>query len=132
MQWPSITVEQLIESGTDWHIFPNMVFLQQPTNLLGYRARPNGDDPDSCIFDVYALERYAPDQEPKDVKLDVKTKWEGLDEWGLILQQDFENMEYVQLGMKSRGFKGSRTNPQQERAVSNFHATLHAYVNGND
>ena len=62
----------------------------------------------------------------------VKTEWKGLSDWGLILQQDFENMEFVQLGMKSRGFKGARTNPQQERAVSNFHATLHAFVNGND
>jgi phenylpropionate dioxygenase-like ring-hydroxylating dioxygenase large terminal subunit len=132
VEWPNVSIEQLIAAGTDWHIFPNMVFLHQPTNLLGYRARPNGDDPDSCIFDVYALERYAPGEEPKAVEVEVKAKWEGLDEWGLILQQDFENMEFVQLGMKSKGFKGARTNPAQERAVSNFHATLHAYINGND
>ena len=31
-------------------------------------------------------------------------------------------MTNVQQGMKSRGFKGSRTNPLQETSVSNFTA----------
>jgi phenylpropionate dioxygenase-like ring-hydroxylating dioxygenase large terminal subunit len=125
--WPNISVEQQIAAGTDWHIFPNMVFLQQPTNLLGYRARPNGDDPDSCIFDIYVLERYAPGHEPTDVKLEISKDWRTTD-WGLILAQDFQNMGEIQQGMKSRGFHGARPNPLQERAISNFHEVLHHYL----
>ena len=124
--WPEITVEQMMAAGTDWHIFPNMVFLQQPTNLLGYRARPNGDDPDSCIFEIYVLERFAEGKVPQ-VEVEVAEDWRTVD-WGLILAQDFQNMGEVQLGMKSRGFRGARPSPVQERAISNFHATLHHYL----
>ncbi|WP_411740612.1 SRPBCC family protein, partial [Pseudomonas sp. BF-R-19] len=42
--------------------------------------------------------------------------------------QDFQNMGNVQEGMKSSGFKGSRTNPVQEVAVSNFHRVLLEYL----
>jgi hypothetical protein len=34
----------------------------------------------------------------------------------------------VQKGMKSRAFKGSRTSPVQERAVSHFHRTLRRFL----
>jgi phenylpropionate dioxygenase-like ring-hydroxylating dioxygenase large terminal subunit len=123
--WPTITTEQMMAAGADWHIFPNMVFLPQATNLLGYRARPNGDDPDSCIFEVYVLERFAPGAEPK-VEVEVGD-WASLD-WGLILAQDFQNMAEIQQGMKSRGFRGARPNPVQEQAISNMHAELRRYL----
>ena len=123
---PDVTPEQVMAVGIDWHIFPNMVFLPQPTNLLGYRARPDGDDPDRCIFEVYVLERFAEGQVPK-VEVESAEDWRDVD-WGLILSQDFQNMSEVQAGMKSRGFKGARTNPVQEKAVSNFHDTLWRYI----
>ena len=37
-------------------------------------------------------------------------------------------MGEIQQGMKSRGFKGARPSPVQERAISNFHQTLHQYL----
>ena len=123
---PDVTPEQVMAVGIDWHIFPNMVFLPQPTNLLGYRARPDGDDPDRCIFEVYVLERFAEGQVPR-VEVESAEDWRDVD-WGLILSQDFQNMSEVQAGMKSRGFKGARTNPVQEKAVSNFHDTLWRYI----
>ncbi|MBG6120046.1 MULTISPECIES: aromatic ring-hydroxylating oxygenase subunit alpha [unclassified Sphingobium] len=126
--WPAeLTLPTMSKAGTSWHIFPNMVFLQGPGHLLGYRARPNGDDPDTCIFDVYALERYPQGQEPKpEVKFlpDIHS----VEDWGLILTQDFQNMADIQQGMKSRGFKGARPNPKQELAVSNFHAAIHQFI----
>lgn len=127
--WPDLTIEQMLAAGTDWHIFPNMVFLHQPTNVLAYRARPNGDDPDSCKFEIYVLERFPEGQEPK-VEVDVAEDWRTVD-WGLILAQDFDNLGEVQKGMKSQGFRGARTNPVQERAISNFHAALHSLLHGN-
>jgi len=125
--FPGITGEQLMAAGTDWNIFPNMVFLQQPTNLLAYRARPNGDNPDSCIFEIYVLERFAPGQEPKVEVEDGGDDWRKVD-WGLILAQDFQNMEEVQKGMKSRALKVARPNPVQEVEVSNFHRAYHEYM----
>lgn len=129
--FPPITGEQLMRAGTDWNIFPNMVFLQQPTNVLSYRSRPYGDEPDKCIFEVNVLERFAPGQEPKVEVEDggdgSNGKWRDLD-WGLILEQDFQNMEEVQKGMKSRVFKEARPNPVQEIQISNFHRVYHEYI----
>jgi phenylpropionate dioxygenase-like ring-hydroxylating dioxygenase large terminal subunit len=125
--FPAITGEQLMAAGTDWNIFPNMVFLQQPTNLLGYRARPNRDDPDSCIFEIYVLQRFAPGAEPRVEVEDGGSEWRSVD-WGLILQQDFQNMEEVQRGMKSSACKSLRPNPVQEIEISNFHRVYHEYV----
>jgi len=126
--FPDITVEQLMAAGTDWNIFPNMVFLQQPTNVLSYRSRPFGDDPHKCIFEVNVMERFAAGEEPKDVTVeDGGDDWRKLD-WGLILAQDFQNMEDVQLGMKSRAFQAARPNPVQEVEISNFHRVYHAFI----
>jgi len=125
--FPDITGEQLMKAGTDWNIFPNMVFLEQPTNLLGYRARPYGDDPDKCLFEIYVLERFAEGKEPKVEVEDGGDDWRKLD-WGLILEQDFQNMEQVQKGMKSSAFSVARPSPLQEVEISNFHRVYHNYI----
>ena len=88
--WPEIDPAQMTAAGFDWHVFPNTVIMQQPTNALCYRARPNGYNPDSCIFEVYVLERFPEGEEPK-------TQWvfqpEPTEEnWLKILSQDFQNM----------------------------------------
>jgi phenylpropionate dioxygenase-like ring-hydroxylating dioxygenase large terminal subunit len=128
VSWPQITPEQYLQAGTDWHIFPNMILLPMATNCLGYRARPDGDDPDSCIFEVYQLERFPEGQEPEVENL----RNDDLQDeafWGEILLQDFQNMSAVQRGMKSSGFGGPRTNPRQETALRNFHRVYHEYLN---
>lgn len=134
--WPEISFEQMGRAGADWHVFPNMIFLPYPDGALFYRARPDGDNPDSCIFDIYSLARYAPGAEPplqREYYLG-KDDWKenALENFGLILWQDFQNMTNVQQGMKSRGFTGSRTNPLQESSVSNFHAVLRTYLETNE
>lgn len=128
--FPDLTVETMMASGTDWHIFPNLVFLHQPTNVLFYRARPYGDDPDQCIFEINVLERFA-EGHVGNTSIEYGAGPDSVD-WGLILEQDFANMGEVQKGMKSRGFKGARPSPVQERAISNIHATLHQYLHGKD
>jgi nitrite reductase/ring-hydroxylating ferredoxin subunit len=124
--WPTFDLAQIAAAGHDWHIFPNLVFLYGPVYALCYRARPNGYDPNSCIFEVFALERYPEGEAPK-------TEWvyepdPTEEKWLLILSQDFGNMPKVQQGMKSRGFKGARPNPAQEAAVIHFHRLLAKYM----
>jgi phenylpropionate dioxygenase-like ring-hydroxylating dioxygenase large terminal subunit len=127
LKWPDISPEQMRDAGIDWHLFPNQIMLMGPTGLLGYRARPYGNDPDKCIFDVYSLQRYPEGKEPK-----VEQQWSqnhaDKDFWGLILTQDFANVAEIQKGMKSIGFKGARPNPKQEVAVLNFHRALEAFL----
>lgn len=119
--WPSITPEQVSKAGLAWHVFPNMAILQGVTYALCYRSRPYGDDPNKCIFESYALERFPTGEEPK-------TEWvygePTAENWGVVLSQDFSNMGAVQRGVQSRGFRGALPNPHQERKVSNFHRNL--------
>jgi nitrite reductase/ring-hydroxylating ferredoxin subunit len=124
--WPTLDPALLPETGHDWHLFPNSVVLQGITYALCYRARPNGADPDSCIFETYVIERYPEGQEPQTEWVNVPDP--GDDRWPEVLQQDFENMPFVQRGMKSRGFRGARPNPRQEVAVHHFHRTLAGYM----
>ena len=124
--WPTLDPDLLPETGHDWHVFPNTVILQGITYALCYRARPNGADPNSCVFEVYVIERYPDGEEPGTEWVNVPDPQDA--RWPEVLQQDFDNMPYVQKGMKSRGFKGARPNPRQEVTVYNFHKTLAAYM----
>ncbi len=124
--WPEVAPQHLVETGIDWHVFPNSIFLPSLTTVLCYRARPNGTDPNSCIFEVYVIERFPEGQEPK-------TEWVYEEEpseekWRLILAQDFGNMAAVQKGMKSRGYMGARPNPIEEETVIHFYRMLARYM----
>ena len=126
VEWPVIEPAYFGVVGHDWHLFPNTVFLPALTTALCYRARPNGEDPNSCIFEVYVIERFPEGQEPK-------TEWvyepdPTEEKWRLILSQDFQNMPKVQQGMKSRGFPGPRPSPAQELAIIHFHKVLAEYM----
>jgi phenylpropionate dioxygenase-like ring-hydroxylating dioxygenase large terminal subunit len=127
--WPAeLTPEYIEKSGLDWHVFPNTLFLHGLIDgVLWYRMRPNGNDPESCIFDIWALDRYGPDKQPP-LKREFYTDWRDGD-WGLIFEQDFTNVPEVQKGLKSRAFKGERLNPVQERVIANFHRILRRFLN---
>jgi hypothetical protein len=62
--WPQMSSEHHAACGFDWHIFPNSAILPGLTYALCYRARPDGEDPDSCIFEVYIIERFAEGEAP--------------------------------------------------------------------
>ena len=126
VMWPRIDPAHFAKAGTVWHIFPNTVVIQGPTFALCYRARPDGFDPNSCIFEVYVIERFPEGQEPKPENLFRPSQDE--ETWRRVLCQDFANMGAVQQGIKSRGFAGPRPNPVQERGVTNFHRVLAEYM----
>ena len=126
VHWPKVDLAYLMGSGHDWHFFPNTVILPGLTFALCYRARPNGYDPNSCIFEVYAIERFPEGKEPKTEWVHHQAPTE--DKWLKILAQDFENMSKVQQGVKSRGFKGPRPSPVQELGVIHFHRLLGKYM----
>lgn len=128
--WPDINFEQMAKAGTDWLIFPNLVVLMQPDAALVYRVRPNLLDPDTCIFDVWSLQRYASGAEPK-LNRQIHhgpDQWQRIADVSPVLMQDFSNMAAVQQGMKSRGFPGCRTNPLQESMIPNFHRAIRDYL----
>lgn len=126
VEWPQVDVEHMAKAGHDWHIFPNSVILHGMTYALCYRARPDGFNPDSCIFEVYVIERYPEGQEPRTEWVHVPDPKD--DRWPRVLQQDFDNMPEVQRGMKSSVFDKARPNPEQELTVTHFHKTLATFM----
>ncbi len=127
--WPDMDLQGMVDAGTNWHIFPNHVFLPLFDGSINYRARPYGDDPNICIFDIWSLVRYTPGTEPV-IKKEFYPDWKEntVDNFGLILSQDFQNLEQVQKGMNSPAFKGARVNPRQESEISNMHRVLRRYL----
>lgn len=120
--------QTLDRAGSDWHVFPNSVTLPYWDGAVWYRARPNGDNPDSCIFNIWSLKRYALGGEPK-LQRRVYKDVEG-QSFGLIVDQDIANIRRVHKGMKSRGFRFARPNPVQEMETLNFHRVLETLVLG--
>ncbi len=106
-------------------IFPNVVVLTSNGNLLGYRARPNGDDPNSCLFDVFSLRMFPVGEEPIVEREELE--WTD-SRWKLVLSQDFSNMPHVTAGLRSRHSRGYKLNRQQEMAIMNTHREIDNYI----
>jgi phenylpropionate dioxygenase-like ring-hydroxylating dioxygenase large terminal subunit len=123
--WPEISDEQMAAAGLALSVFPNMNLIPGPTFSLYYRVRPYGTDPDKCIYEAVALDRFPPGEEPR-------TEWvfaeQDLTAWPHVIAQDISNMVEVQRGLKSRGFRGNLPNPWQERKVTNLHRGLAQYM----
>jgi len=117
------------QSILEWLLFPNSSVLTSVEGAFWYRVRPNGDDPESCIFQVIVLGRYAPGTVP-EFEYEFYPDIASFKGKNPILEQDFSNVVAVHKGMQSRGFKGARPNPQQESQVSNFHRVLHRFIYG--
>ena len=119
----------MAKTGTAWQIFPNFQIGHAVNNMLCYSARPYGDDPDRCIFEAAVYELFPVGEEPK-------TEWEFCppteEAWCYVLAQDFSNMEAVQQGMKSAGFRGTRPNPYMERSTVNLHHNLARFMGAGD
>jgi len=126
VRWDHLPMEDMQALGVGWHMFPNIALLATPDGLVMYRARPDGDNPDKCLFEVFPLQRYAPGDEPK-VEREFHEDWREGD-FPKIFRQDFENCAFVQAGMKSSSFQGAFPNPLAEKTIYNFHRELHRIV----
>jgi Ring hydroxylating alpha subunit (catalytic domain) len=129
--FPDLSSGSVRREVTEWQVFPNSSILPTPEGAFWYRSRPNGDDPNSTIFDVWSLGRFAPGKEPR-VKQEIYENLADFKGKNPILEQDFSNMIAVHKGMRSRGWKGARPSPIQESNVYNLHRVLHDYIYGPD
>jgi phenylpropionate dioxygenase-like ring-hydroxylating dioxygenase large terminal subunit len=125
--WPEVPPAIKQESGLAWGLWPNQNILHGETFALCYRVRPFGDDPNRCVFESYALERFPEGEVPETEWVHAEPTAEN---WGSVLAQDFSNMEFVQKGMKSSGWRGALPNPHQEQKVINLHRNLAAVLEG--
>jgi nitrite reductase/ring-hydroxylating ferredoxin subunit len=124
--WPEVSAEHMRDTGFNWHAFPNSLIQPGLDCGLGIRVRPNGYDPDSCIFEVFALERF-PDGEAPATEHVFEPEL-SVEKWGLLFVQDFDNLPDVQRGMKCSGRQMVRPNPVMEKTIINFHRNLANYM----
>ena len=124
--WPDVSAEHMRDTGFNWHAFPNSLIQPGLDCGLGIRVRPNGYNPDSCIFEVFALERFPDGEAPVTEHVFEPELTE--EKWGLLFVQDFDNLPDVQRGMKCSGPQAVRPNPQMEKTIINFHRNLAKYM----
>jgi hypothetical protein len=123
--WPIVGIEHMQEqdAGFNWHVFPNSIIEPGISCGLGLRLRPHGHDPDSCIFEAHALERFPPGEAPT-----IENIHDPQENWPLLWVQDFENLPDVQRGMKCSGRQAVRPNPVMEEAIINLHRNLAKFM----
>jgi hypothetical protein len=129
LDWNEITPEQWAAAGTAWHVFPNTILLPNQGCVIGYRARPTGKDPDSCLFEAFSLEQVpvAEYTAKRDFEPEYFDDYRDADV-GDILTQDLDNCENITVGMHSPSFDGHRLSRDQEMTVFNAHRAADRYL----
>ncbi len=129
LDWPVISGKQWAAAGTAWHVFPNTIMLPNQGAAITYRARPNGDDPNSCLFEVFSLEQIP----VAEYGLRREFEPQYFDDFrdadvGEVLTQDLDNCENITIGMHSPSFDGHRLSTKQEMTVYNQHKVADHYL----
>lgn len=121
--------------GTDdYLIFPNLIGPQSLRAWILFRARPYGNDPDRCIFEMYHLRRFPEGQGPKEIVRETfspaMTGDDAVDieRYGIITWQDLTNVPLVQKGLHSKALPGCRPGMFQEGVIRNFHRAIDTYL----
>ena len=130
------TKSELMDS-TLYLLFPNFAPWAGFGPVLTYRHRPNGDDINSCIMDIFFLTPYTEGEErPEDApttRLEIDEPFsQAADVMGAglarIFDQDASNLPQVQKGMRASK-KGAVTLANyQEVRIRHFHQTLDKYL----
>ncbi len=104
-------------------------------NDLFYRFRPNGDDPNSCLFEIM---RFPPAPDPAKRPRPAKPTYLGPDdEWTLapelgptlkVFQQDSINLPHVQTGLKAQEQQEVIFASYNETKIRHFYQNLFKWV----
>lgn len=117
-----------------YSVFPNWSPWGCFHNLF-YRFRPNGDDPNSCIFEVM---NFPPAPDPDNRPAPAKVTHLGLDDdWTLapelgpttkIFQQDSLNLPHVQTGLRAQEQQEVIFASYNEAKIRHFYQTLFEWL----
>jgi phenylpropionate dioxygenase-like ring-hydroxylating dioxygenase large terminal subunit len=130
--------EEIID-GWQYAVFPNLIFFPSP-NLMGlvFRFRPNGDDQDTSIYDLYSLANLMPGQpvpdDPPEQHFPLGTSFTEILPSHLgaglapLMEQDLRNLSGVQQNAKSPWYRTMPLGQYQESRIRRFHEVLDSYL----
>ena len=90
--------------------------------------RPHGNDPESCLFELWSLTIPAGGHQPSRPVLQGPFAPDDTDHWPRIPLQDFSNIGRQQRGVHSLGFLGPRLSHTYEAGIVNMHRELDRYL----
>jgi len=127
--------DSLMLDSIEYHLFPNMFFFPGINIPMAYRFRPNGNDVDSCIFDLMLLEPLGDGEThpepPEPVKVAIEqsyTEVEGLAWLGKVYDEDTGNLAMQQEGFKTSRKRGLTLGNYQEARIRRVHLTLDEFM----
>ena len=115
-----------ITGSVNFCVYPNLMGPITAGNWILHRFRPNGDDPNSCLYDLIFLHRFGDTEEVPVVTKEWYPDWRT-HEWGAVVEQDLANMAHVQRGMHESTYPGLRLN-RQEAGLRNLHRFLDRHL----
>lgn len=118
-------------------VFPNFTVWPTVVAPLIYRFRPDGDDPQSSIFEIWMLYPIADDgthPEPMpEFRLADDQAWSEVSElgnYGPVIDQDTPNFPRIQKGLRASSRGAVSLANYQENRIRVFHQTLERYLAG--
>jgi phenylpropionate dioxygenase-like ring-hydroxylating dioxygenase large terminal subunit len=117
-----------------YSLFPNLVLFRSIGFPVVYRFRPNGNDPDSSLFDMLILKQVPEGQtrpypaEPVEMGDMRYAQVPELAEW----LRDIYDQDVANLGLQQQGLKAGHSpitfSRYQESRLRHFHQTLRSYL----
>jgi nitrite reductase/ring-hydroxylating ferredoxin subunit len=120
----------------EYTLFPNLFLFPGLSMPMVYRFRPNGTDPDSCLFDLLFLRPVPRSGQIPDsaepVRIGVNESYAivpGMDpDMGHVYDQDTDNLDLQQQGFHAAIKRGGTMGNYQEIRIRHFHQTLDDYL----
>ena len=102
---------------TEFRFFPNQIGPIAGNSYGLFRSRPNGDDPNSCIWDMMFMFQYAEGEEPETEYETIDWRDHPVDKMPETFLQDWKTTPLYQAGMHSWALRGCRFNKQEANAL---------------
>jgi nitrite reductase/ring-hydroxylating ferredoxin subunit len=127
LDWSHLSDDQVL-GGDDVLLFPNFLGPAVGGGWFVYRVTPNGDDPHTCVFELWTLseEPLGAPPAPLPERQWYPDPWAH--DWGLVVNQDLANFDRIQRGLRVPEGGALRWNRRQEMGVRRFHEVLDRYL----
>jgi nitrite reductase/ring-hydroxylating ferredoxin subunit len=125
---PAPTPENIGMWGGEIFLFPNLMILPQAGNAMIYRTRPDGSDPDSCIFEIISTTTFPAAHKVERAVVQTVTDSDDPEQVRLIPRQDLGNIPRMQRGLHSSGIRHIWLASGHEKMILNMHQELDRYL----